>query len=263
MPDMSNLSKLYFVQLKDKENSIQVKYNLTKHYINGMNAALTLHHASFKPIFFYNVTHISLFLTFMYSIRMLVFGDDMGFVSDGGLLWFPDLSVRDASRALPMLSVGLTYASIEYAFHGILKDVAMKSKYATPPPQDDRENNPADPAVASSPSSSSMTIITATKDVIQCVILLSVAYVSTLPAGVFCYWIPSSLLSISQSYLLKQSKFRELMSIPKLSNDKKQSPGGMLTSVAEAINKNNGDVSSAATVTVADESRRSSEMIVK
>ena len=89
------------------------------------------------------------------------------------MLWFENLTVADPTYALPLIAVGTSYSALEFGF--------------TNP--DERLNDP------NKGGRLSLTI----KDVFQTILLMSVPFVTQLPAGIFAYWIPSSVAGMAQT----------------------------------------------------------------
>jgi YidC/Oxa1 family membrane protein insertase len=52
------------------------------------------------------------------------------------------------------------------------------------------------------------------KDILQSILIFSIPLVIPLPAGIFCYWIPSGMFSISQTLLLRNPAFRKFLKLP-------------------------------------------------
>jgi len=129
----------------------------------------------------YPAANISIFLTFIISIREMIKNDTnlvYGF-QEGGLLWFTDLTMKDGTFILPFLAITLSYTALDIAF-----------------------------------SNSKGNFFIYTKDFCQCITLLSIPLVIQLPSGIFFYWIPSSMFAITQSLLLREPAFQKLMNIP-------------------------------------------------
>ena len=150
-------------------------------FIKGVSASLKLHDFSILKMLSYPAANISIFLTFIISIREMIKNDinfKYGF-DDGGLLWFMDLTMKDNTFILPFLAITLSYTALDIAFSN------GKGKF-----------------------------FIYTKDFCQCITLLSIPFVIQLPSGIFFYWIPSSMFAITQSLLLRNPNFQKLINIP-------------------------------------------------
>jgi len=62
------------------------------------------------------IVHIPLFLTFIFSVRDMIRNTRVDGLTDGGALWFTDLTAADASGAMTLIAVSLTYLNLELAF---------------------------------------------------------------------------------------------------------------------------------------------------
>ena len=153
----------------------------------GVTASLKLHDFSILRMLSYPAANLSIFLTFIISIREMIKNDvslKYGF-QEGGLLWFTDLSMKDDTFILPFLAITLSYTALDIAF-----------------------------------SNGKGKIFTYTKDFCQCITLLSIPFVIQLPSGIFFYWIPSSMFAITQSLLLRNDTFQKIMNIPTVNKPK-------------------------------------------
>ena len=52
------------------------------------------------------------------------------------------------------------------------------------------------------------------KDKLQLIMIFSAPFVVQLPAGVFCYWVPSALFGLVQTTTLRQPATRKLLGLP-------------------------------------------------
>jgi YidC/Oxa1 family membrane protein insertase len=130
-------------------------------------------------MFAYPIVNIGVFMTFIYSVRSMITHSDNYDLLEGGVLWFVDLSSKDPTFLLPLGALSLSYLAMELGFGKNQKGAGMLFK-----------------------------------DGLQSLVLLSVPFVTTLPAGVFCYWIPSSLFAIAQSQIIKGPYAQTLLGIP-------------------------------------------------
>jgi len=136
------------------------------------------------------LAQISVLLTYIVATRDLLSNGALD-LSNQGMLWFTDLSARDPTLILPLAAAYCTYSSLEL------------SMGRTPPP--------ADP---SKPPQIAMTDIV--REVMQSVLVFSVPMIAQLPAGIFMYWIPSSLFGISQTLALRSNRIRGAVGLPLL-----------------------------------------------
>ena len=113
-------------------------------------------------------------------------------LENGGMFWFCDLTAKDSTMALPLLAITATYGAIQIAFSRI----GMT------------DNN------GGGKNTGNMNFVTFLKDTVQTVIILSIPVVHALPAGVFCYWIPSSLFGACQSIALRTALGQSILKIP-------------------------------------------------
>ncbi len=81
--------------------------------LSGIRASLTLHSASLTKTFLPVLVNIPLLITTMVGIQCLIVskGHLIG-MSEGGALWFVDLTTNDATLVLPVSVVMLSYLSM-------------------------------------------------------------------------------------------------------------------------------------------------------
>lgn len=149
-------------------------------FAKGVKSCLIVHEISPLAFFAYPFINFALFLTFVWSIRDMIANSGDVSLEDGGLLWFADLTAKDSTFLLPLGAIGLSYASIHIAFTGI--------------------------------NAGRMSLLF--MDFFQSIILLSAPFVTPLPAGIFCYWIPSTLFGIAQIYTLRNPYMTKLLRLP-------------------------------------------------
>ena len=180
MPEINNLRMLLNKSLSDQSaNTSAEKMEALKTFFRGTSAAMTIHNASLVPLMVYPILNVSVFITFVISMRGMLNHDTTGALANGGMYWFRDLIAADDTMILPFTAISATYLASELAFRG-----------------------GAGPRMIFF------------KDALQCFVLLAAPITTTLPAGVFCYWIPSSLFGIAQNYLMKQPAIMRLLRIP-------------------------------------------------
>jgi len=242
IPQINSLTTMYKTKLLSRNASNQSGHEsvspvaLTSMYLKGVRATLTLFEVSLFKLFAPVMLNMSLFISFVYSIRQFIFensssqfgagsssssssvpdvdavvgnmyGIDVPELSmpiqipaltppmspsigldTGGLLWFQDLSICDPTYVLPVASVFMSYLGVTLAFQNT-----------------DKAHPGGQNSIKLSTLPGPMVYL---KEFILTALLLSVPFITQLPAGVFMYWIPNSCFSISQSMLLRNPKFR-------------------------------------------------------
>lgn len=182
VPEINFLFQLLRQRLQSIPGTdVSEKRKVVSVFFQGVNACFKLHDISVTEFIAYPLINMSIFITFVYSVRDLVInGSDVIGLENGGLLWFTDLSFADKTYVLPLTALGTTYLSLETAF-----------------------------------SMNNGRVVLFFKDTAQSLLLLSIPMVATLPAGVFCYWLPSSLFAISQTLFLRTQAGNKLLRLPK------------------------------------------------
>ena len=151
----------------------------------GAQAVFHLHEVSLMKLFAFPILNIGIFATFIFSLRDMITGSQRAELSTGGILWFTDLISKDASYALPLTAVAVSYIAMEVAFR---RDNAQKNGSST---------------------------LLFFKDAFQSVLIVSLPFIVQMPSGLFFYWIPSSLCGIAQSMVFRDPLLREkIMGIP-------------------------------------------------
>ena len=187
MPDINLLFKLYQQNMQNlpignNAENIKVKMKLTRTLVNGVNSCLVLHDISRLKFIAYPLANLSIFATFVYSLRDMVNeGAYATALETGGFAWFSDLTARDSTLLLPFMAVGMSYLSLRLAFGPHIKN----GKFAL-----------------------------LVMDFFQSIIIISLPFITPLANGVFCYWIPSSVIGIAQIYLLKNPFVIKLLRLP-------------------------------------------------
>eukprot|EP01041_Mallomonas_annulata_P012713 gene12713-26780_t len=182
LPELSFLYQLLKLRLSETSLSrVGERLKIISIFIKGVNACLTVHNVSLTRIFALPVINITLFMTFVYSVRDMLVGAYKEQLEEGGILWFEDLTMKDRSFVLPLSAIGLSYLGV---------DIALSATYGRQ--------------------------IILFKDFIQSLLILSVPLVSFLPAGVFFYWIPSSMMGILQHLMLRNVTMQRLLRMPPL-----------------------------------------------
>lgn len=212
LPELSFLSQLLrqrFMSMKRRSVSLlsflrsEELYRIVGIFFKGVRACLVIHNVQLTYIIGLPMINIATFITFIYSLReMILDANTIHNFYDGGLLWFENLQDKDSSFLLPFLSLSLSYLALEISF----------SKISSPTTAS---------GVVSGSSSGIGSTTTAPgrfllffKDFFQSIVVLTIPLVIPLPSGIFCYWIPNSLLSISQILLMRTAWFRRVLRIP-------------------------------------------------
>jgi membrane protein insertase Oxa1/YidC/SpoIIIJ len=184
MPEINFLFKLLQNRLSQIPSSESAeRRKVVTVFLKGVKACFVLHEVSMFEVFFYPVINLALFFSFVYSVRDMVLHGSLDLkLEEGGALWFKDLSEKDKTFTLPLMAIGLSYGALELA-------------------------------LGSSVQGRMLFLI---KDALQSTLLLSIPFLTSLPSGVFCYWIPSTIFGIMQSLALKNSKFVKLFRLPAL-----------------------------------------------
>lgn len=181
MPEISFLYQLLVQRLNGiKVTDATERLRIISVFFKGVNACLKLYDVPKRQLIGYPLINMGVFMTFVYSVRDLITHTNNYDLIEGGMLWFVDLSSRDTTFALPLAALGLSYTAMELGFGSANK------------------------------SEASLLF----KDILQSILVLSVPVVSMLPAGVFCYWIPSSIFAIAQSQLIKGPYAQKLLNLP-------------------------------------------------
>ena len=143
----------------------------------GVGASFRINNVSLKQLFGLPIVNMAAFFTFVYSVRGMLTGKggalNPGGLEMGGLWWFTDLTLKDSTYILPLLAVGASYAAVEIGFKRVGAPDAQLAPGAKP-----------------------LQTSTWLQDFFQTGILLFIPVIINFPAGVFCYWIPSSVVGV-------------------------------------------------------------------
>jgi len=177
-------------------------------FFKGVGACVKLHGVSPLQIISSPLANMAVFVTFVYSLRGLIVGGggdgaDLG-LTTGGMLWFHDLTLKDGAFLLPLTALTVSYSAIELAFRT--------------------------PAVG---GAARFTLLL--KDAFQSLLLVSLPFMLPLPAGVFCYWIPSSLCGVAQTLALRNLRIQRLLRI-----EPKAKPPAHLTGLSSSTTSKEG-----------------------
>mmetsp|Transcript_25572 Transcript_25572/g.33449 ORF Transcript_25572/g.33449 Transcript_25572/m.33449 type:complete len:304 (-) Transcript_25572:270-1181(-) len=191
LPKVQHLWRLFRNQWQEvpSEDGRHRRYLLSM-LRQGTGAALDLENCRPGLVLGLPLVQLGLFVYFIQSIRSLLVQGQLPGIEAGGMLWFTNLTEVDPTLVLPVSAIAMTYSNLELGF--------VKPKPASISTQKDQE-----PGLANQ-----------LKDYFQVYLILSVPFVMQLPAGVFMYWIPSSLFGTCQIILLKNNSFRSVVGLP-------------------------------------------------
>ena len=180
IPEIIQLGTLLQKQiLTNKSKTFYEKMKGIKLFYQGVRALLVIHDTPIYPIFLYPIVNASLFISFVFSVRGILDEDPYGALGIGGSFWFRDLVYRDETFILPCTAMICTYLLTELSFRNNV------GKYAI-----------------------------LFKDFFQCVVIIFAPITTTLQAGIFCYWIPSSIFGFCQILLMRQPSVMKFLKIP-------------------------------------------------
>lgn len=180
LPEISQLTGMLTNSiLKNPSLSISDKIKGIGLVYKASKAILTINDTPIYPILMYPLMNITMFISFIFAVRGILDDDLYGELGMGGDYWFRDLVYRDETYILPTIAVASSYFVTEMSFRNAV------GKY-----------------------------ILLWKDMIQCSILLFTPITTSLPSGVFFYWIPSSLFALLQGILIRHPRVMKLLKIP-------------------------------------------------
>lgn len=145
-------------------------------YLKGVRACFKIHDISIASLVLPPFLQAGIFVSFAYSMKHMTEGELAQDLSEGGMLWFLDLTNSDAYYVLPFVAIGLTYSTLQL-----------------------------------SSGSTNMPLLNFFRDFIQSILLLSFPLVSRFPCVIFCYWIPSSVCRLLQGKFLKSEFGRRFL----------------------------------------------------
>lgn len=154
-----------------------------------------LHSVNPLSVFISPLCQIPIFWYFSVDLRKIINGADPGLaqqLTEGGMLWFPDLTNPDPWFVLPVLSGLLLYYNVEVAVGkaSLSGEVASKSNLAM-----------------------------ILKDAFQSLAIFMPGFVSQSPAGVQIYLLTSFTFTLFQSYALRSDTFRKIIGLPLKSSE--------------------------------------------
>ena len=162
---------------------ISLAHRSSKLYFRGMRAVMAKHQCHPLSMFAGTLVQLPVFLTFVLTIRHMIQDSSLAQeLSTGGLWWFSDLTVPDDTLALPLIAVSMTCLNLEMS-------------------------------MGTAPKGS---IILRFKDSIQALLICGLPLTTTLPQGIFMYWVTSAAWSAAQTALLRKNHVRTALGLPAL-----------------------------------------------
>lgn len=183
IPEIRFLIQLFQKRMKNPNMKLSERMNTIFTLQKGISACLYLHEVSMLEIIAYPVANLSVFMTFIYSIKDMIVNSKHDDMLTGGVFWFIDLTVKDETFILPMLAIAVSYYSLDVGF---LKNHGK--------------------------------FLLLFKDLLQSSLLVSIPFIYLLPSGVFFYWIPSSICGIIQNNLVRNINFQRIFKLPITNN---------------------------------------------
>jgi len=183
-----NLTSIYQKQVKETDPKATRKHiQLAKTYIGGLGVIWKKLHVNPFKVIAVPIAQICFLVAYVVSVRHMISSGNIDLLNQG-TLWFTDLGSKDSTMALPLVAVGTSYAALELSF-GRSQQQSMGQGF---------------------------------REVFQTMLVFSVPFIVQLPAGVFMYWIPSSIFGITQSAALRTTFVRSIMDLkPPLQTKKK------------------------------------------
>lgn len=134
---------------------------------------------------------------------------------DGGALWFPDLSAADPLGALPVVTIASFLLTTE-----VSRIVSASAEQA--------------PAGASADGPAWLSFL---RHRLQDIGVIALPAIAQLPCGVFMYWLPNNLLSLSQLVAFRQPAVRAALGLdpPPPEHLRERSDGGTVHRTARAV----------------------------
>lgn len=132
---------------------------------------------------------LPVFTSFVVCNRHLIRGRREEYEA-GGALWFADLTVPDPYYVLPLASVALTYASLQMSLSNQEHALDRLSRFRW--------------------------LFVQYMRGLQGWLLVSLPLVSTLPAAVFCFWLPSAVWGVAYQSALRVRWVRRRLGLPEL-----------------------------------------------
>jgi YidC/Oxa1 family membrane protein insertase len=130
------------------------------------------------------VIQVCVFITYMWAARDLLAHGGLD-LSNQGFLWFTDLSVKDPTLILPFAAALTSYTLLEISF----KRIPVQRSKAKPRFGD------------------------TVRELIQVSLTFGFPIIAQFPAGIFMYWLPSSLFALTQAMVLRKVKMRQILGL--------------------------------------------------
>ena len=212
MPELNSLFQMLTRRLSTiPRTSIKERFKILSVFIQGVKASLKLNDVNLTSIFSYTAASAGIFIAFIFSLRGMMEEEKMLNISnnnnynekndndndnndnqldpsrgvlglkEGGTLWFKDLTEKDNTKLLPIVSILSSYLALEFSSAGMTG------------------------------SRKQLSLARLWKNIPQGLLLLCYPFISVFPAGVFCYWIPVTWLSLLQTRLLKNPTFLRMI----------------------------------------------------
>lgn len=203
--DMVGVVQLYrnHAVTRAKETSTPVPKALAQdmpQLIRAINDVNMVHGTSFSGIILPTVLNAGVFITFVLSVRWMMY--DPRFVhalQEGGMWWFQDLTAKDKLIYLPLAASMINYFSLELFF----------------------------------PTKSPSDLALKMKDGLQMFIIATFSAIVDLPSGVFMYWIPSGIFTVGQRLLFTNDRTRKVLGMGALPKPP-QAPDGASAPMADS-----------------------------
>jgi YidC/Oxa1 family membrane protein insertase len=183
--------KILFLRGKDSVKGIVLQDFLSpeavpvlKSYTKGVKASLAFREIPILPIVAYPVVNGASWILFVWSIRQMLFREDVSAsLSNGGMLWFTDLTAADPLFILPISAVLLTSVHLHTS---TVHSIGLLHRRI--------------------------------KNFLQVGMILFAPWLMFADAGIFFYWIPGTIFKMLESRLLSFPKFRRMLGIPDASD---------------------------------------------
>jgi len=162
------------------------------------------------------LANISVFATFVFSVRDLIQSGAADGLDSGGMLWFSDLTVKDP--LLAVLAVGASYSAIMVSLGANARAPAAAATTSTMAAGVPASSSSAAAGGGTGTGTGAIVGTNSTllffTDLAGTLIICLIPMVLNLPAGVFCYWIPSSMAGAAQSMLLRSPAGLKFLRLP-------------------------------------------------
>jgi len=186
------LNKLYNKDMMQGAN----RFKATRMYLKALRMTFKLHKVNPLKLVAVPLTQISVLITYVVATRSLMTSGQLD-LSEQGALWFQDLAAPDPTMILPMVAVFSSYTALEYSFGRILPQPGVPMK---------------------------ATLGEIVRETLQTFLVFGVPLIAQLPAGVFMYWIPSSLFGMTQTFALRNNRVRSFAGLPLLGEPRVSAP---------------------------------------